>query len=168
MRAGMSVGVLVLAVVVSASGCGGKKDPPPPCPTCPDPTPVVDAGPAEYDGYSFKLVEKDGKVGFVATSSKGRVVVIPLDPRTRMFADGKEGTAGELLMFQACGGGCPCRLQACWPYCRVADPVLGLDTLQFWGSPDVPAWPPLPDEAPATGDLKAPAPVPAPAAPAPQ
>jgi hypothetical protein len=132
----MSAGVLVLAVV--GSGCP-KKDPPQ-CPTCPDPTPVVDA-------------EKDGNVGFVATSSKGRVVVIPLDPRTRMFADGKEGTAGDLLVFAASGGGCPCRLPACWPYCRVADPVLSLEKAVFWGGTDVPAWPPVPDQptAPATG-----------------
>lgn len=170
MRAWMSAAAVALAVLVSG-GCGGKKDPPacPTCPTCPEPATVLDApGPAEYDGYSFKLVEKDGKVGFVATSSKGRVVVIPLDPRTRMFADGKEGTAGQLLMFAPSTGGCPCRLPACWPYCRVADPVLGLDALTFWGGADVPKWPvdPAAGGAPAPGEPApggaAPAPAPAP------
>jgi hypothetical protein len=170
MRAWKWAGIAVLAMVVvwASSGCGGKKDPPA-CPVCPDGGPVVvDAGPAEYDGYAFRLVEKDGKVAFVATSSKGRVVVIPVDPRTRMFStmDGKTeiGTADDLLLFQASSGGCPCRLPACWPYCRVADPQLSLSTLEFWGVPDMPAWK-LPElETP--GEVTpqpAPAPAPAPA-----
>lgn len=164
MRAWKWAGIVVL-VVWASSGCGGKKDPPA-CPVCPDGGPVVDAGEPEYDGYAFRLVEKDGKVAFVATSSKGRVVVMPVDPRTRMFStmDGKTeiGTADDLLMFTASTGGCPCRLPACWPYCRVADPQLSLSTLEFWGSPDIPPWK-LP-ELPATGEVTpVPAPVPAPA-----
>lgn len=180
MRAWMIAAFVVMA---TSTGCEKKAPACPTCPTCPDPAPTADAaGPAEYDGYSFRMVRKGDNVAMVATSSKGRVVVIPIDPRTRMFADGKEGTAGELLAFVASTGGCPCTRPACWPYCRVADSTLSLDTLQFWGKPDVPVWPPLPDDpaAPPPGsgtvDPAAPAPtapaptdqIPAPPAPAPQ
>jgi len=139
--------MVAVAVALSAS-CGGKK-----CDPCPDPgtgtgygtqAPVVDAPSVEeYAGYEFRLVRQDDKVGFVGTSSKGRVVVIPLDPRTRMFSDGKEGTAGELLAFAPSTGGCPCTLQRCLPYCRVAAAVLDVPLESFWGSADVPKWPPV-------------------------
>jgi hypothetical protein len=146
----MTVGVLVVVVVLNAS-CKEKA-----CPVCPPPgpgtgtQPVLDAaGVEEYAGYEFRLVEQGGNVAFVGTSSKGRVVVIPLDPRTRMFADGKEGKAGDVLAFSPSTGGCPCTLQRCLPWCRVAAPVLDLPPESFWG-PDVPKWtlPAVPPPAP--------------------
>lgn len=145
MRA-MTVGMVLVAVALSAS-CGGKK-----CDPCPNPGTGTGTGyPAaidapsveEYAGYEFRLVRQADNVGFVGTSSKGRVVVIPLDPRTRMFSDGKEGTAGELLAFAPSTGGCPCTLERCIPYCRVAAEVLDVPLESFWGSADVPKWPPV-------------------------
>lgn len=145
MRSWMTVGVVMVVVALNAS-CGEK----PACPVCPSPgtgagtaSPMADAAPVEeYSGYEFRLVEKDGKVAFVGTSSKGRVVVIPLDSRTRMYSDGKEGSANEMLSFSMSTGGCPCTLQRCLPWCRVAAPVLDLPPESFWGplSADMPKW----------------------------
>jgi len=153
MRSSLLVGVLV---VVGLSACGDKA-----CPQCPAPGTgtgtgtgtggaPIDAAASDDDGYEFRLVEKDGKAAFVGTSIKGRVLVIPVDPRSRAYADAKQGTADELMTFTVAeNGGCPCRLPQCWPYCRVAAPVLDLAPQDFWGSADVPKWTqPAPAPAP--------------------
>jgi hypothetical protein len=161
MRSSLFVGVLV---VVGLGACGDKK-----CPPCPDPGtgtgtayPVADAAEGDdYGNYEFRLVQQEGKVGFVGTSKKtGRVVVVPVDPRTRMFADGKTGTAGELMTFAAAdNGGCPCMIPRCFPYCRVAATVLDLQPAEFWGSADMPTWS-VPANAPTQPAQPVPAPTP--------
>ena len=74
MRAWMSAAVVVMAVLVAGSGCKKECPPAPACPTCPDPAPTIDAAaPAPYDGYNFKLVEKDGKVEWSKPDTDGYV-----------------------------------------------------------------------------------------------
>jgi hypothetical protein len=48
---------------------------------------------------------------------------VPLDAKTLIYVDGKE-SSGETVFAFGGGGGCPCTVPACMPYCRPIGSVL--------------------------------------------
>ncbi|HUQ05334.1 MAG TPA: hypothetical protein VM261_22685 [Kofleriaceae bacterium] len=126
---------IILAVLALFLVAGCKKTECPTCEKCPPaatptPTPCPDENCSlELEENSkttlspaWRLVEENGKFVLTTTLEDKRVIAVPLSATTPLFIDGKQTTGEQLLIGP--GGGCPCRLLQCMPYCRPIGSVL--------------------------------------------
>ncbi len=110
-----------LVALALAAGCKKKTCPEcPAAPACPEPSCdlKIDDGGKAITALAYRLVEKDGKWVMTAVGADGKAIAIPLDPNSPAWVDGKLDTVSGLLGGPGGGGGCPCRIPACIPFCR--------------------------------------------------